>query len=528
MRQFTRIVVLPVLLALPGSLVAQEQEQAADDAQKATESAVADRPSMAEIEQAWQRGDYVFVRQGLKRHAEETGTALAQYRYGRVLIEGKGGPRDATAARDWLEKAVEQNHAEAAVLLGRMYLSAKKNSTNYRPDRAAELFSNAAARGQSEAQYYLALLYLQGVGIEEDQKQAFNWFLAAAEGGHVQAQYELSKAFARGRGTKKNDEEAARWLAEAAAAGHVEAQYFMSVALDTGNGMERNRAAAADWLRRSAEGGLVAAQRALGKKYLIGDYVKADAEEAVRWLTEAAKRGDTQAMFELGQAHLDGGTLPADPGRAWAWFQRASDDEYGPASAAMGRMLEQSTGDAPDLPKAVRFYRKALAQGDDSVALRLGQLAGAGKLDGLAPPHHAVPWAVAAAGQGDKPALDWVKARADEGLRPAQVALAQIYLEANENLEEAAQLLESAAFDGDVTAQYQLGVMLTKGQGVEQDYVQAHKWLNIAGASGHGEAAKFRDVISDLMTAEQIAEAQRAARAYFEEIRAMPPDEVTK
>ena len=44
---------------------------------------------MAEIEQAWERGDYVFVRQGLKRHAEETGTALAQYRYGRVLAEGR-------------------------------------------------------------------------------------------------------------------------------------------------------------------------------------------------------------------------------------------------------------------------------------------------------------------------------------------------------------------------------------------------------------------------------------------------------
>lgn len=527
MGQFTRIVLLPVLLALPAALAAQQQQPVADGAVVA-ESATAPMPDMAEIEQAWKRADYVFVRQGLKRHAEETGTALAQYRYGRVLLEGKGGPRDVAAARVWLEQAVEQNSADAAVLLGRIYLSAEKGSPYDRPERAAELFANAAARGMAEAQYYLALLKREGHGTEKDLKGAFNWFLAAAEDGYVPAQYELSKALSRGQGTKLNTEQAAHWLRSAAEGGHTEAQFFTAVALDTGNGMEQNRAEALDWLRRSAEGGMVMAQRALGKKYLIGDYVQPNADEAVRWLTEAAKRHDTLAMVDLGEAYLTGTTLVADPARAWAWFQRASDDGYGPATAALARMAEDGTGDAPDLVKAVRLYRKALAQGDQTVAPHLGQLAGAGKLDGLAPPHYAVPWAMAAVQQGDEAALNWIEARAQDGLRPAQTALAQWYLDAGDRLEEAAQLFETAAFAGDVEAQYQLGVMLTKGQGVAQDYVQAHKWLNIAAASGHAEAAKFRGVISDLMTAEQITEAQRAARTYFDEIRAMPAAEVTK
>ncbi|CUH63469.1 Putative beta-lactamase HcpC precursor [Thalassovita gelatinovora] len=535
MGNFRLTFILPVLLVLPGILTAQataDSDAAAIAIENPTENAAdpapGAMPTMAEIERAYQRGDFVFVRKGLQQLAEETGTALAQYRYGRVLLEGKGGPRDMKAARDWLEKAVEQNHAEAATLLGRIYVSGQDGDPLYNPERAVDLFANAAARGQTEAQYYLARLYLSGLGTPADPVQAFNWFLAAAEGGNVSAQYEVSKAYSRGRGTKLNTEEAVRWLRRAAEEGHTEAQFFVSLAMDTGNGMEQNKHAAVDWLRRSAEGGMILAQRVLGMKYIAGETVEPNAEEALRWLTLAAKRGDTQAAYELGTAYLAGKTLSADPGRAWAWFQRASDDDFGPATTALARMADEGIGDVPDLEKAVGLYRKALAQGDSSVALRLGHLAGAGRLDGLTPPHYAVPWAIVAAQDGDMAALDWVKTQAGQGLRPARTALAKWYLETDENLLQAADLFETAGRAGDVEAQYQLGMMLTKGQGVDQDYVQAHKWLNIAAASGNGEAAKMRGVISDLMTTEQIAEAQRLARTYFEEIRNLPAGEVQK
>ena len=51
-------------------------------------------PTMAEVEQAYTRGDFVFVRSALQKLAETDGSALAQYRFGRVLAEGRGGPRD--------------------------------------------------------------------------------------------------------------------------------------------------------------------------------------------------------------------------------------------------------------------------------------------------------------------------------------------------------------------------------------------------------------------------------------------------
>jgi len=49
---------------------------------------------------------------------------------------------------------------------------------------------------------------------------------------------------------------------------------------------------------------------------------------------------------------------------------------------------------------------------------------------------------------------------------------------------------------------------------VEQDYVLAHKWANLAAARGSRKAAKSRKLFSKLMTPEQIAQAQRLAREY--------------
>ncbi len=71
-----------------------------------------------------------------------------------------------------------------------------------------------------------------------------------------------------------------------------------------------------------------------------------------------------------------------------------------------------------------------------------------------------------------------------------------------------------AAEQGHASAQYYLGLMYGEGQGVPQDYVQAHMWFNLAGAQGDKEAAKARDHVAGLMTPAQLAEAQRLAREW--------------
>ena len=53
--------------------------------------------------------------------------------------------------------------------------------------------------------------------------------------------------------------------------------------------------------------------------------------------------------------------------------------------------------------------------------------------------------------------------------------------------------------------------MYSNGEGVPQNYIQAHMWFNLAGARGDEDARKARDVVKDRMTPEQTAEAQHLA-----------------
>ena len=57
--------------------------------------------------------------------------------------------------------------------------------------------------------------------------------------------------------------------------------------------------------------------------------------------------------------------------------------------------------------------------------------------------------------------------------------------------------------------------MYANGQGMPQDYVQAHMWLNLSAAQGHVNATKNRDTIAAKMTPAQLAEAQKLAREWM-------------
>jgi localization factor PodJL len=104
------------------------------------------------------------------------------------------------------------------------------------------------------------------------------------------------------------------------------------------------------------------------------------------------------------------------------------------------------------------------------------------------------------------------------GALVAQPAAADFYdgLTAYEgrDFQTAARELEPLARQGDPRAQRLVGFMFRDGQGVPQDFVQAHMWLNLAAASGQEDAAAAREALSQRMTPDQIAEAQRLAAAW--------------
>ena len=70
------------------------------------------------------------------------------------------------------------------------------------------------------------------------------------------------------------------------------------------------------------------------------------------------------------------------------------------------------------------------------------------------------------------------------------------------------------AMAGNIEACFELGVAFSAGaDGYPLDLIAAHKWFNIAAVGGNPRAAACRAEIADDMTAREIQEAQRQARA---------------
>jgi len=84
------------------------------------------------------------------------------------------------------------------------------------------------------------------------------------------------------------------------------------------------------------------------------------------------------------------------------------------------------------------------------------------------------------------------------------------------DVKEAGKWYRMAAEQGHPLAQFNLGWMYASGKGVPQDYVRSRMWFDIAIANADGEArSEFiidRDALAKSMTSEQIAKAQELSR----------------
>lgn len=68
---------------------------------------------------------------------------------------------------------------------------------------------------------------------------------------------------------------------------------------------------------------------------------------------------------------------------------------------------------------------------------------------------------------------------------------------------------------GTAEAFYDLGLLYSLGQGVDQNYIEAHKWFNLAAIRGMKSAQIDRAEIAEELSNNDIATAQRMAREWL-------------
>jgi len=153
-----------------------------------------------------------------------------------------------------------------------------------------------------------------------------------------------------------------------------------------------------------------------------------------------------------------------------------------------------------DYKEAVKWLRKSAEQGVAFDQFNLGVMCFEG---------HGVE-------KNYKEAVKWYRKAAEKGHASAQFSLGDKYLESEgveRDYREAVKWFSKAAKQGNSKSQYALGLMYGFGMGVIEDYVEAYKWSLLAGMNGQ-DVYEFKESIQWKMTASQIAEAQRRAKAF--------------
>ena len=130
-----------------------------------------------------------------------------------MYANGDGVPQDDEKAYDYFEQIVENYDEDdsspreravvssAFVAVGAYSLNGIPNTHVISdPMRALEMFQYAATNfGNADAQYNLARMYLDGVGVTRDAGQAARWLHLAAEKNHIEAQALLGQLLFTGR-----------------------------------------------------------------------------------------------------------------------------------------------------------------------------------------------------------------------------------------------------------------------------------------------------------------------------------------
>jgi TPR repeat protein len=167
-----------------------------------------------------------------------------------------------------------------------------------------------AVQGVANAQYNLALMYSNGVGVPQYDALAAKWYRLAAEQGYASAQFNLGLMYENGKGVPQDYTEAVKWYRLAAGRGVAKAQLNLALIYDNGVGVPQNYTEAVKWYRLAADQGDASAQFNLALMYDNGRGVPQDFVAAHMWFNVSSANGNEKAGSR--RDIVAGRMLPAD------------------------------------------------------------------------------------------------------------------------------------------------------------------------------------------------------------------------
>jgi TPR repeat protein len=219
-------------------------------------------------------------------------------------------------------------------------------------------------------------------------------------------------------------------------------------------------------------------------------YSKKDYATALRIYRELAQRGNAKAQEAVGGMYERGEGVPEDKVEALKWFEMAQAERNG--------LLAFNRG---DFATTLRIFRPLAERGQVLAEYTIGLMYANGQ---------GVP-------QDYTEAMKWHLKAAAQGEAKAQFSVGVMYfkgLGTPRNLAEAFKWYRRAADQGDPAAQYNLGAMYDKGEAVKRNPVMAATLYTLAATARVTAAAAAKRRLAMSMTAAQLTEAEKQARAF--------------
>ena len=119
--------------------------------------------------------------------------------------------------------------------------------------KSVEAIKNLSDTGNAYVQDTLAQMYLEGVGVEKDEKKAFEWYEKSAKLNYALAQFRLALMYLNGIGVEKDEEKAFEWCEKSAKLNYALAQFRLALMYSNGIGVEKDEEKAFEWCEKSAK-----------------------------------------------------------------------------------------------------------------------------------------------------------------------------------------------------------------------------------------------------------------------------------
>lgn len=284
----------------------------------------------------------------------------------------------------WLKEASKYGYADANAELGKMYeygtgvekdlIKSKhyyklaKGSVSYGNDeKRTEILiqvqnlpalERCAENGEARAQYQLGEAYRQGLGVEEDKEKAFKWLKMAGEQKYFDALHPLARMY-----EEKDPKKAFEIYSDLAEQGMKEAIHNLGIMYYDGESIAQDYEKARILFEKSAELGISTSWYMLGLIYSWGLGVDKNIEKAITCYKYA--ENDPDAQHNLGCIYYNGEDVEQNFEKAFYYFEEAANNDFANSAYMVGKMYENGEGTKKDLKKALEYYQKAMEQGNE-------------------------------------------------------------------------------------------------------------------------------------------------------------------